>query len=84
MFSCPAENIAKECLITRQQQDDYAVMSQQRVDDARKKGKFLAEITPVIVKDRKGDKIMDCDEFPRPDTSVSSLAKLRPAFSDVI
>ena len=58
-------------------------MSQQRAEEARKGGKLAAEIAPVLVKDRKGDVLVDCDEFPRPDTSVSSLAKLRPCFTDV-
>lgn len=78
-----AENVAKECQISREQQDEYALQSQSRVDEAQKAGKFHDEIVPVIVKDRKGDLSIDQDEFPRPETSLVSLAKLRPAFIPV-
>lgn len=59
------------------------MQSQRRVYDARKAGHFQAEVVPVIVKDRKGDLTVDQDEFPRADTSLESLAKLRPAFTSV-
>ena len=78
-----AENIAKECQITRQQQDEYAAMSQERVEEARKAGKFTAEIVPVTINDRKGSVMIDQDEFPRPETNVAALSKLRPAFLPV-
>ncbi|KZS12505.1 acetyl-CoA acetyltransferase, cytosolic isoform X1 [Daphnia magna] len=76
-----AENIAKQYQISRQQQDEYAVQSQQRTEEAKKANRYQAEIVPVTVKDRKGDIIVKDDEFPRPDTSLASLSKLRPAFA---
>lgn len=82
-FIHSAENVAKECQISRQQQDEYAVQSQQRAEEARKASKYQAEIVPIIVKDRKGDVVVDRDEFPRPETSLASLSKLRPAFATV-
>lgn len=78
-----AENIAKQYQISRQQQDEYAVQSQQRTEEAKKANRYQAEIVPVTVKDRKGDIIVKDDEFPRPDTSLASLSKLRPAFATV-
>lgn len=78
-----AENIAKQYQISRQQQDEYAVQSQQRTEEAKKANRYQAEIVPVTVKDRKGDIIVKDDEFPRPDTSLASLSKLRPAFAAV-
>ena len=83
MFNILAENVAKECQISREQQDDYALQSQRRVEEAQKAGHFLTEVVPVIVKDRKGNLTVDRDEFPRADTSLESLAKLRPAFTPV-
>ncbi len=78
-----AENVAKECQISRQQQDEYAMQSQQRTEEARRSNKYEAEIVPVTVKDRKGETVVSEDEFPRPETTVASLSKLRPAFSTV-
>ena len=78
-----AENVAKACQISREQQDEYALQSQRRADEAQKAGNFRDEIVTVIVKDRKGDLSIDQDEFPRSDTSLDSLAKLRPAFTSV-
>ncbi len=85
MCSLPflAENVAKQCQISRQQQDEYAVQSQQRTEEARKAKKFEAEIVPVTVKDRKGEIVVNEDEFPRPETSLATLSKLRPAFATV-
>ncbi|XP_046636965.1 acetyl-CoA acetyltransferase, cytosolic-like isoform X2 [Daphnia pulicaria] len=76
-----AENVAKQCQISRQQQDEYAVQSQQRTEEARKAKKFETEIVPVTVKDRKGEIVVNEDEFPRPETSLATLSKLRPAFA---
>ena len=81
--SFSAENIAKQCQISRQQQDEYAVQSQQRTEEARKAQKYQAEIVSVTVKDRKGEIVVNEDEFPRPETSLASLSKLRPAFATV-
>ena len=78
-----AENIAKQCQISRQQQDEYAVQSQQRTEEARKAKKYQAEIVSVTVKDRKGEIVVNEDEFPRPETSLASFSKLRPAFATV-
>lgn len=78
-----AENVAKQCQISRQQQDEYAVQSQQRTEEARKAKKFETEIVPVTVKDRKGEIVVNEDEFPRPETSLATLSKLRPAFATV-
>lgn len=78
-----AENVAKQCQISRQQQDEYSVQSQQRTEEARKAKKFETEIVPVTVKDRKGEIVVNEDEFPRPETSLATLSKLRPAFATV-
>lgn len=79
-----AENVAKECQISRQQQDEYAVESQRRTQEAIKADKFQKEIVPITVKDRKGQIVIDRDEFPKSETSLASLSKLRPAFVTVI
>ncbi|MGH2342745.1 acetyl-CoA C-acetyltransferase [Segnochrobactraceae bacterium EtOH-i3] len=75
-----AENIAEKFGITREEQDIFATTSQNRAEAAQKAGKFKDEIVPVVIKDRKGDKIIDTDEFIRPGVTVDALAKLRPAF----
>jgi acetyl-CoA C-acetyltransferase len=75
------EVVAEKYQITRQRQDEYAVGSQRKAVAARKAGKFKDEITPVSILQRKGDPlIFDTDEGPREDSSIESLAKLRPAF----
>jgi acetyl-CoA C-acetyltransferase len=76
-----AENVARQYQITRAQQDEFAVHSQNKAEAAQKAGKFKDEIVPVTVKTRKGDVVVDTDEFPRHGTTVEALAKLRPAFS---
>jgi len=76
-----AENVAKAYQITRQQQDEFALASQQKASAAQKAGKFKDEITPVTVKSRKGDVVMSDDEYIRHDASIDTMAKLRPAFS---
>ena len=76
-----AENVAKQWQITRQQQDEFAVASQNKAEAAQKAGKFKDEITPVTISSRKGDIVVDQDEYIRAGTTVESLAKLRPAFS---
>lgn len=75
-----AENIAEQFAISREQQDEFAVLSQQKASTAIEKGKFLNEIVPITIKTRKEEKVFDTDEFVRPSTNLESLAKLRPAF----
>jgi len=75
-----AENVAKKYGITREEQDAFAAGSQAKAGAAIAAGKFNDEIIPVTVPGRKGDTVVDKDEFPRPDTTAESLAKLRPAF----
>jgi len=75
-----AENVAKQWQITRQQQDEFAVGSQNKAEAAQKAGKFKDEITPVTIKSRKGDIVVDADEYPKHGTTMDAIAKLRPAF----
>jgi acetyl-CoA C-acetyltransferase len=75
-----AENVAKKWQITRAVQDAFAAASQQKAEAAQKSGRFKDEIAPVTIKTRKGDQIVDTDEYPRHGTTVESLGKLRPAF----
>ena len=75
-----AENIVEPFAISRKQQDEFAVFSQQKASTAIEKGKFSDEIVPITIKTRKEEKIFDTDEFVRPSTDLESLAKLRPAF----
>ncbi|MGX9390429.1 acetyl-CoA C-acetyltransferase [Nitrobacteraceae bacterium UC4446_H13] len=75
-----AENVAKQYQITRQQQDEFATGSQNKAEAAQKAGRFKDEIVPVTVKSRKGDIVVDSDEYPKSGVTVESIAKLRPAF----
>ncbi len=75
-----ADNIADMYKISRQEQDEWALMSHQRACAAIKNGLFKDEIVPIEVKTRKGMVMFDTDEHPRSDTSMESLGKLRPAF----
>jgi len=75
-----AENVARQWQITRAQQDEFAVGSQQKAEAAQKAGKFKYEITPVTVKGRKGDVVVDTDEYPKHGTTIEVIGKLRPAF----
>jgi acetyl-CoA C-acetyltransferase len=75
-----AENVARQWQITRQQQDEFAVASQQKAEAAQKGGRFKDEITPVTVKGRKGDVVVDTDEYPKHGTMLDVIAKLKPAF----
>ena len=75
-----AENVAKQWQITRQQQDEFAVASQNKAEAAMKAGKFKDEITAVTIKSRKGDIVVDTDEYPKAGVTLEGLAKLRPAF----
>jgi acetyl-CoA C-acetyltransferase len=76
-----AENVAEKWQITREQQDAFAVRSQNKAEAAIKAGRFKDEIVPVTVKSRKGDTVVDTDEFPRFGATLEALGKLRPAFS---
>ncbi|MBB5694182.1 acetyl-CoA C-acetyltransferase [Muricoccus pecuniae] len=76
-----AENVAEKFQITREQQDEFAAASQRKAGEAMKSGRFREEITPVTVKGRKGDTVVENDEYPKPETTLEILQKLRPAFS---
>jgi acetyl-CoA C-acetyltransferase len=76
-----AENVAAKFQITREQQDAFALASQQKASAAQKAGRFKDEIAPVTVKGRKGDTVVADDEYIRHDSSIEGMAKLRPAFS---
>jgi len=76
-----AENVAEKYQITRQQQDEFAVASQNKAEAAQKSGTFKDEIAPVTVKSRKGDVVVDADEYPRHGTTLDMVGKLRPAFA---
>jgi acetyl-CoA C-acetyltransferase len=75
-----AENLADQFKVTREEQDAYALDSQQKAGAAMEVERFAGEIVPVTVKHRKGETVVDKDEHPRPQTTLESLAKLRPAF----
>jgi acetyl-CoA C-acetyltransferase len=75
-----AENVARQWQITRQQQDAFAVASQNKAEAAQKAGRFKDEITPVTIKTRKGDVVVDADEYPKHGTTLDAISKLRPAF----
>jgi acetyl-CoA C-acetyltransferase len=75
-----AENVAERYQIGRQAQDEFAVRSQNRAEAARKAGRFATEIAPVTVKGRKGDTVVDADEYIREGATVEGMAGLRPAF----
>ena len=75
-----AENVAAQWQITREQQDNFAVASQNKAEAAQKSGKFNDEIAAVTIKTRKGDTVVDQDEYIRAGATYDSLAKLRPAF----
>ncbi len=75
-----AENVAEKWQITREQQDEFAVNSQQKAEAAQKAGKFKDEIAPVTYSTRKGDVTVEEDEYPKHGTTIDNLTKLRPAF----
>ncbi len=75
-----AENVAKQYQITRAQQDEFAVASQNKAEAAMKAGKFKDEIAPVTIKSRKGDVTVDTDEYPKAGVTLEGISKLRPAF----
>jgi acetyl-CoA C-acetyltransferase len=75
-----AENVAREFQVTRQDQDEFAVASQNKAEAAQKAGRFKDEIVPYTVKTRKGDVVIENDEYIRAGTTIDQLAKLKPAF----
>jgi len=75
-----AENVAKQWQITREEQDKFAVASQNKAEAAKKAGKFKDEIAPVTIKTRKGDVVVSEDEYIREGATIDNVAKLRPAF----
>jgi acetyl-CoA C-acetyltransferase len=75
-----AENVARQWQITRAEQDAFAVASQNKAEAAKKAGKFKDEIAPVTIKGKKGDTIVDSDEYIKEGVTIDSIAKLRPAF----
>jgi acetyl-CoA C-acetyltransferase len=76
-----AENVAEKFQITRSQQDEFAVASQNKAEAAQKSGRFKDEIVAVTIKGRKGDVVVDTDEYPRHGATVEAMTKLKPAFS---
>jgi acetyl-CoA C-acetyltransferase len=75
-----ADNVAKKFEISRESQDAFALASQRKAAEAQREGRFAAEIAPVTVKSRKGDVVVDSDEYIRLDANAEALAKLKPAF----
>lgn len=75
-----AENVARQWQISREEQDKFAVASQNKAEAARKAGKFKDEIAPVTIKGRKGDTVVDQDEYIKDGVTLEGIAKLRPAF----
>ena len=76
-----AENVAEKWQISRDQQDEFAVASQNKAEAAQKAGKFDEEIVPFTVKTRKGDIVVDKDEYVRHGATIENMQKLRPAFN---
>ncbi len=76
------ENVAADFNVSREDQDRFALSSQQKCQAAAAAGFFAGEITPVTIKGRKGDSVIDTDEHPRPETTLEGLAKLKTPFRD--
>jgi acetyl-CoA C-acetyltransferase len=76
-----AENVAQQWQISRDMQDEFAVASQNKAEAAQKAGRFADEIVPYTVKTRKGDTVVEHDEYIRHGATLDAMAKLRPAFS---
>ncbi len=76
-----AENVATKWQLTREEQDKFATASQNKAEAAQKEGRFKDEIVPVTVKTRKGDVVVDQDEYIRHGSTLESMTKLKPAFS---
>ena len=77
-----AENVAEKCEITREEQDELALLSQKRAVAAMDAGKFKDEIVPIVIKSKKGEEVYDTDEYPKRDVTLESLQKLKPTFKD--
>ena len=75
-----AENVVEQCGVSREEQDAFAFTSQQRWAAAHAAGRFADEVVPIEVPEGKATRVVDTDEHPRPDTTLESLAKLKPAF----
>lgn len=75
-----AENLAEKYQVTREEQDSFAVASQNKAEQARKDGKFTDEITAVTIKTRKGEIVFDTDEYIREGATIDAMSGLRPAF----
>jgi acetyl-CoA C-acetyltransferase len=75
-----AENVARQFQITRETQDEFALASQNKAEAAQKAGKFKDEIVAVTIKGRKGDTVVDADEYIRHGATLDAMTKLRPAF----
>lgn len=75
-----AENVAQKCGVTREEQDEMAVLSQERAIDAMEAGRFRDEIVPVVVKNKKGQVTFDFDEYPKRGVTMESLGRLKPTF----
>jgi len=75
-----AENVARQWQITREQQDAFAVASQNKAEAAQKAGKFKDEITPYTIASKKGDVVIENDEYIKHGVTLDSVGKLRPAF----
>ena len=75
-----AENVARQWQLTRDEQDAFAVASQNKAEAAQKAGRFKDEIVPFTIKGRKGDTVVDADEYIRHGATLDAMAKLRPAF----
>lgn len=76
-----AENVAQQWQISREEQDSFAVASQNKAEAAQKAGKFADEITPFTIRTRKGDVVMDQDEYIRHGATMEAMQKLKPAFT---
>ncbi|WP_136683497.1 acetyl-CoA C-acetyltransferase [Falsirhodobacter xinxiangensis] len=76
-----AENVASQYQIGRQQQDEFALASQNKAEAAQKAGRFKDEIVPFTVKTRKGETVVDADEYIRHGATIDAMTKLRPAFA---
>ena len=76
-----AENVANQWQISRDMQDEFALASQNKAEAAQKAGKFKDEIIPFTVKTRKGDTVVDADEYIRHGATIDAMTKLRPAFT---
>ena len=75
-----AENLAEQYNITREEQDEFALLSQKKATAAIENNQFANEIAPIVIKTRREEIIFDTDEYVRPNATLESLAKLRPAF----